>query len=50
MMLIGWGRGTRILHVDVQQSALIKVFFQHIPTDTGNGLSVFEATETGRVV
>lgn len=33
-----------------QQPALIRTFFQHSPTDTGNGLSVFETTETGSVI
>ena len=45
----GWG-GMVVVTAFYMLSALIRTFFQHSPTDTGNGLSVFETTETGSVI
>ena len=51
---VGWvsgdGGADSLPHAGAQQSGLERTFFQHSPTDTGDGLSVFETTETGSVI
>ena len=51
---MGWvsgdGGADSLPHAGAQQSGLVRTFFQHSPTDTGDGLSVFETTETGSVI